>query len=282
MSDIATSILARTAARATSTAASVSMQNMQKIDANHAVALFKVGSKMRDTKDLELAVATAFDRRIRVMNGSAFRPSKEESDLIQCVVQINQITKPYNEEASVQGMSVVAANIFKDDKDQIWTKVGEGEEAVLVRKTSDDIGGILSARAALSVTTASVRVNLSEPYKVGDAIAVYDTKAERMRYGVAVENSTMIESTDKHEAVSFVPSQVLAAYASPALNAVEIAGLAPQSFDRNSGSPLNRDTYVKKLLDYYAVLYSKNGAYYQKLVGLIKNGFGAAAVPSSV
>ena len=270
------SILARAGKIAGTT---LDIQRKELINAETAAVLMRVGPNVRTSHDLDVAVASAFKNTVRVMDKSAFRPVRNNPGLVCAVLTAVKEKRPATETASFDGLTTMSANIFRDPDNQIWQKVGEGDAAMLVKKTNDDLASLLKARESLTVETATVGVNVSEPCVAGQLIGWYDITAERQRFGICTASTNTAVAgfdLDTRTMFAFSPSAVNVAASEKALDETEVAGLAPSSF--SPGVPLSANNMISRHLDYMAILYGKNGTYYKKLLDLIRTAYGESVV----
>lgn len=244
--------------------------------------LFQTGGPVSE-RHLEESVAYAFGNKVRYLNNSGHRPLPDKPSLVCAFVELNAPAKAYDTEG-LQGMKVLAENVFADANDKIWRSVGEGDARMLVQDTEDDLSSLLTSRNSHSIVTASLDVTLEESFTAGDGVVWYDAENEQVRCGVAVSNSLVFDfdnrdkfaSVDKATVllVDEAPEEVTIAAGLDIMNRQTGGTPAVNIFQKpDVGSPLDKDNMIQKHLAYMSTLYSTRGEYFQRLKSLLQNTY---------
>lgn len=283
MHDISSIILNRAGDKARG-AVNLAVQRTLAHSKELATVLFTVGDERISSKEFDRRVSVAFQNKVTVLPGSAIAPAP---GMVLAMLSPTQESRPYADTASFEGLIPISAQIYRDPDNVIWRKVGEGDLARLVKESHDDLSAILTTRRAFAIDTASVAVPLSEPCAVGQLACWYDPHAGHHRFGfvtaVSAEHATAsafcppAEVSEKPCLAVFQPSWVVAVLDDARISQQEMAGLAPAIFGKEA-TPLSRDNMLQKHLAYMAVLYGKRPEYYNRLVSMIKQRFGASAL----
>ena len=239
----------------------------------YANVLLHVPNAGVNETELASAVARAFDGKLQLALGTAHRPNPKVPTLVLARVEANREIRSYDEEG-VKGLTAATANVFRDEADNIWKKVGDGETAVLVRDSEDDIEHILASRQAGSLETASVRVGLHEEASIGQAICWFDNVGSKMRYGVKCGKDHAFD-TETATVHAIASDDVFATAPHAAVS--EIAAGHKAMFAKDA-APLSPSNMMAKHLAYMSMLYDARTPYFQKLTSLMKAAFGGAAL----
>jgi hypothetical protein len=263
------------AARGVSKAVPLDIQKMD-IKDRQATVLMRVGGALaKDEDSLDKAIASAFEGKIRLMHGSAHRPVDDASLVLACV-ELNSETRAFDE-SGVKGLTAVTANVFRDEGDNIWRKHGDGETAVLVKDTADEIEAILSQRQSVSIATASTKVDLHEHASIGQGIGWFDASLERMRYGVKC-GPDMAFDLSSQSVHAIDERSVFAVFNHNCQR--EVAARYEEMFGKGN-APLSRDNGPGRYLKYMGLLFNQRETYFKRLEGLMQMTFGAAALRRS-
>lgn len=250
----------------------LNVQRSEAVGDSTAAVLFQT-SRAASFEEFASAVDGAYEGKLRVLPGSAFRPNPEAPDLVQAFVAINADMRVADEEG-MKGLTAVTANVFRDENDDIWRTIGEGEHAMLVRKVDDDLTAILEQRQCGSLVTASAGLELHEEAKVGQAIGWYDFAREEMRYGIKLAKDLSLDLSSAQVANVLDKSVVL-------LGDVR-ADMAVAAVSANraliASTPLTQENMISKYMALVSQLYARDGAYMKKLKSLLETSFGAAAL----
>lgn len=244
--------------------------------------LFQAGGPVSE-RHLEESVAYAFGDKVRYLRNSGHRPLPDNKSLVCAFVELNAPSKAYDTEG-LQGMKVVAENVFADANDKIWRATGEGDARMLVQDTEDDLASLLGTRGSHSIVTASMDIPLEEAFTAGDGVLWYDTDSEQVRCGVAVSNDLVFDFDARDKFAKVEKAAVLLVDEAPAEVTIA-AGL--DIMNRNvqgtpsvnifqkpeSGSPLDKDNMIQKHLAYMSTLYSTRGEYFNRLKSLLQNTY---------
>jgi hypothetical protein len=267
------SIFARLNKAAIRNASSIEVERTESVNKDVSAALFRVGPLVKTENDFQASLASAFDNSIRAIEGTICSPAE---GLVVALVEPVPTSKVF-EEASVSDMTVVTANVFRDKDDMIWRKQDVNGEAILVRDANDDLSEILNSRNSVSVTTAAVGVDIIESPVVGHGMCLFDLAHRKMRYCVSLAGEQAYDA-ETQEVIEVDPRMhvALAVQELSSSTAHEIAAYT-QSLVK-SGEPLTRANMIKKHIDYMKVLYGRRPEYFNKLVSLLREGFGAHAL----
>ena len=272
MSDLASRILS-----AVPRANPISVQRMDMVGDNTAAVLFQAGF-VNTAEELAASIERAYDGKVRLMNGSAHRPDSRNPDLVLAFVTLNREIRPADDEG-MEGLTACTANVFRDDTEQhgIWTKVGEGESAMLIKQTDDDLEELLRGRQAYSLVTASVGVTLYEPAKVGQAIGWYDFQREGMRFGVKIGEELAFDLSS--ETVASIDAKAVTIVGDSRLD----VATATVANDRNINetmkrTPLTRDNMFARYLQFAGTLFARNSEYLKRLRSMLEQAHGATAL----
>lgn len=272
MSDLSSRILS-----AVPRANPISVQRMEMVGDNTAAVLFQAGF-VKSSEELATAIDKAYKGKVRLMNGSAHRPDNSSPDLVLAFVTLNHEVRPADAEG-MEGLTACTANVFRDDTDEqgIWTKVGEGESAMLVRQTDEDLEELLRGRQAYSLVTASMGIDLHETANVGQAIGWYDFQREGMRYGVKISEELAFDLGT--ETLANVGEKAVTLVGDARLDiATAVAGNNSAIVNAMKRTPLTRDNMFARYMQFAGTLYAKNSEYLRRLRSLLEQTHGAAAL----
>lgn len=155
-------------------------------------------------------VQKTFDGRLSMVEGSLdIVDTTGNLPLASMIVVANVQSKPYDQK-SVEGMKVITANVLEDADSGIWKVVGEGEDRRLVQASNDDLEGLLQARQARNVVTASVNDEI--PFDNGDYLFYYDINQHEIRAGYGYHSDNGIAVFDRKSmkvVAGVVPEQLI-------------------------------------------------------------------------
>lgn len=253
-------------------AVALDVQKMD-VDGRRANVLMRVGPNVvKDEDSFDKAIATVFGGKVRLMRGSAHHPAEDKSLVLACV-ELNSETRPFDD-SGVKGLTAVTPNVFRDEGDNIWRKAGEGEMAVLIKDTADEIEAVLASRQSVSIATASTKVDLHEHAAIGHGIGWFDPSLEKMRFGVkcgptvAFDVSTMSVHEISDRDVFVVSSHDYQR---------EVAARYEEMFGKGN-APLSKENGPARYLKYMGLLFNQRETYYNRLRALMEQSFGAAAI----
>ena len=241
----------------------VVIQKYAPINKDYASVIFTLaaGSQEVATEErVNAALGNIYGNRVRLCEGTLAKNSIGNG-VMQCIVAQNAETVPY-ETASTSGWTVVAANQFADDSDNLWEVGGEGESRVLRRLGNDDLTAILEERRSRSMATACVGIDLVPEVARHDSIMFYDTQRQEVAFGIVVGKNKVF--TSKEEVRPFEAAAVM--HHEERDPHIEFAN-AP---DVEAAS-------MSTVLEYYKRLYGHNVAFYNELKSLIQTHLQLAA-----
>ena len=265
----------------------MSVQRMELIGETAAnVLLHFAAAAPGRTANVTEAIASAFGGKVRALPNAAYYPNAKDPSLVLAMVALNQETRAAGSdmEDAYDGLTACTASTFTDEDDNIWRRVGEGEEAFLVKESDDDLAAILAARQASSIVTASARVTLHERANGGDAIGWYDTGKEVMRYGACLatvneaDDTTVIAMDVDSGAVCEIAAEqvhIVVSDVPPALRQ-ELASGASSILGRQG---LTRQNYLAAWLKMAEQIYGgKHSAYFKMMKDLMAKTYGRQAI----
>lgn len=273
-------------------AAGMSIQGMEMVGehaANILVHMHPIAHRRADAVPFSEVISSAFGNKVRLLPGSAYHPVSGNGDIVMAMVILNQETRaagPGMEEA-FNGLTAVTASVYEDDDTQeVWRKVGEGENAFLIKETDDDLVAILEARRSPSIVTAAAKVSLHEQVASGSPIGWYDTGSETMRFGAClattkdkVTGDAVVIAMDASSgrAHEIDARQVyLANDDTPLHIRAEIAAGASAILGRTG---LTRENFLAAWLRYAADIYGgRHSAYFQRMKSLMEQSWTRAAL----
>lgn len=289
--NVATLVLAR-ARDSLAKKSSLALMKSEPLDNQTSIALLRLSpEEAKSLGNLDRAVSKAWDNKVRALPGSAYRPNPSDPTLVVAILSLNRESRPFGKEG-LRGLTSVTANIFRDSQDGIWRRVGEGEDAMIVRDTDEDLEVLMRARRGTSITTASVDVQTSEAFQKGYCVAWYDPATEKVRTGIAI-TSDLAFDLDTGKGCSVVKKTVAVsgrvADVAPQLRALidhgmqrpEIAMLPEvQNLFPKGGGGVTAENRIQLHLQYMSILYKNHPEYFNRLKGLLRKTYGEAAVPA--
>ena len=149
------------------------------------------------------AVANMSDNNFRLVSGTITRHDTgvfASNPHVEMLIEANTMTKSFNEE-NMRGFKAIASNIFISEEDKIWKKVGEGENAKLVAKCSDDLESILKERRSRQMTTQASMIETPVAQK-GAYVRFFNPSAGCLQYGLKTEAGVFERTSCKEYKVS--------------------------------------------------------------------------------
>ena len=170
--------------KVTASAPSADIQSVKQLSDNLFSMVSSLSVSEPSFEELAMAVSSATDHKVRVVEGSAKKVS-EIGNLFHYLAVANTNTAPYSEASS---MKVLAANIFEDSNSNIWRVVGEGDDRRIVMTSSDNLHEILSSKLSRKIVTTRTKLPTSVAAKTGDFCKFFNATAGAMDFGFAVEH----------------------------------------------------------------------------------------------
>lgn len=198
--------------------------------------------------DLSATINERFKGKVRYLSGSAAATGKPGLVTLFVKGNIPVMTK---EVASTKGMVEIAANVFKDADDCVWTLSEDAAgNAIFTSSEDSDYGNLLNAARSAHIVTASLEVATAETYVPGNIVSFYDVASENRRTGIAVTgHEVFVPEVDA--IVPVHPNMVLAA-TDDAMR-VSLSGIGTKT----------------AIVDYMRSLYGKNSVLFKKMKSLI-------------
>lgn len=221
---------------------------------------------LRDEHSVEKAFTDLLGHDARIVTKSI---CPAEKGLYYGMVVANQqsITlEEANKEGS--GYHIVAANMFADDNDDIWTlsELSEGESKVLVRSSTDDLKDILNTRMNSEMSLASSGQSVSDSFNVGSFVRFIGPK-EKVYNGFAVDTQTVFSAetasflgADSISSIAFTPSDITVQHGITKAVGNDVA----------TYQELSR-AQIKSLREYLTTLYSHAPDFLQNYLNAINN-----------
>lgn len=280
--------------RAYDPAAGMSIQGLEMVGehaANIIVHTHPIARGRRsDPAPFSEAIASAFGNKVRVLPGSAYYPIAGNRDIVTAMVILNQETRAAGDgmEEAFDGLTLVTASVYEDeDSGEIWRKVGEGENAFLIKETDDDLLAILEARRSPNgIVTAAATVTLHEKAAPGSPIGWYDTGSESMRFGACLATTkdkvtgddiviAMDAGNGRAHEIDARQVHIVSDETSLSVSA-EIAAGAAAILGRTG---LTRENFLAAWLRYAADTYGgRHSAYFQRMKALMEQSWTRAAL----
>jgi len=233
-------------------AISMNFQKAQKIDARHSRVLVQipVAHQNRLTNE-NMAVAVASELNgLTYLNDSVHKASETDPTLVGLFVS-NPIKSLAMEQASANGLHQVSDTVYQDSNDDVWSVIGQGDHAYLVKAQEEDIDGLLAAIKMRALATASMGTQLAEDYSAGMPVLFYDLDRCEKAFGVAIDGGRVfVEGSNTIHAVD--PVQVISVVDNVQLN------IDPEKAATDIGKA--------ELIEYMTLLYGNNA----ELLGEIK------------
>lgn len=203
----------------------------------------------------EQAVSNLFDNKFSLVAGTLKDITHEHEGQVTktMLVAFNREVRDYSNEA-VEGMVVIAANMFEDSNDTIWNVTGEGDNRKLVQLSEDNSDEIMAARISRKSVTASAfsADDSLVDVKNGDYVLAYDVDRDEVVSGFILEFDDGVKVIDRNTL-----NNVTIANAGFIIEAVD-----GESLEKNLGIKSNEVTatftkeQAKAYLDYARVLYA--------------------------
>jgi len=171
---------------------------------SHAKVLFRVNTTkkqahkaLNDPETMEIAFSNAFGSKARLVEDTVVSAGNDDGYF--AFVKLNRPMVAHEVAcADDSGFTLVAANVFSDLDDNIWTveKDATGKRCI-VRSMPEDLQSLLKTRTAPHMAVASSGVALSGDIRASNFVRFYDKTSEKFRDGVAVDTSTVFDVTRK-------------------------------------------------------------------------------------
>lgn len=206
--------------------------------------------KSRLTNETEIAssISAKFGNTLRYLPYSV--SATETANVFTIFVKGN-IPVMTKETASTVSLVEIAANVFKDEDDCIWSISEDASgNPVYTRSDVSDFADILNAARSANIVTASLEVATAELFKSGQVVAFYDVASESRRIGIAVTDREVFVP-DADNIVSVLPTMVLAA--TDDTLKVNLTGVGSKA----------------GVLDYMRAIYGKNTEFFAGLKRLV-------------
>lgn len=238
------------------------VQKISPINKQFASLLFTLGTGVSQERASEKNVAEGVTKlyggRVRYVDGTLVRAT-EDANVLRMVVASNRPTVPY-ETASGEGWTMVSANTFADESDQLWEVSANNDMRVLRRIGDDDLSAVLEERRSRSIATAAAMVDMRAKADRHDAVVFFDTAAEEVAFGIALGNDKAYVHDEAGK------SRIADCVASSILCITPHDSAAPQFVN----APALEQASTSVVLDYYKRLYGHNSAFYAKLKELVQ------------
>ncbi len=170
----------------------------------HAKVLFRVNTTKKLAKEsltshevMEVAFANAFSNKARLIEDTIVAAGNDDGYF--AFVKLNRPIVAHEVAcAEGSGFTLVAANVFSDSDDNIWTveKDATGKRCI-VRSMPEDLQSLLKTRTAPHMAVASSGVALSGDIRASNFVRFYDKTSEKLRDGIAIDTSTIFDVTRK-------------------------------------------------------------------------------------
>jgi hypothetical protein len=199
-------------------AISMSFQKAQKIDSRHSRVLVQVPTAQHarlSNENMAVAVASELNG-LTYLNDSVHRASNDDATLLGLFV-VNPQKSIAMEQASANGLSQVSDTVYQDANDDVWSVIGGGDTAYLVKAQEEDIDGLLAAVKMRAMATASMGTSLAEDFSGGMVLSFYDLDHSEKAFGIAVDGGRVFVP-GRNEVKSVDPVQVIAVIDNFALN----------------------------------------------------------------
>lgn len=233
------------------------VQKVAMLDDRRARMLIRVPTahqKHLSDETLTLAVASQYEG-VRVLPGSLYREHDASKELFGVFVARNQPSMSM-EQASAAGFTAISDTVFQDADDNVWTKVGNGENAYLSINREEDIASLLGAVRTRAIATASVGVQLEEDFARGDVVRYYDVNREEAGFGIAIDGK-LVYNPERDALVEVSSQQVIVVNDATQVE-VETAAVG----DADKGA----------LLEYMRKLYGHHPAFFAEIKAIINKG----------
>lgn len=159
------------------------------------------------------------DNKMRVIAGTTRVVHDGYRPVVAFLTEPMLESKPY-EEDTVKGMTVVTANVFSDEGDDMWKVVGEGNSRRLVQMSEDNLDELLASRCARNNNVIHASYTPDLAIANGDYVFYFDQKDHEVRAGFALhtaDKGTVVIERESGEMRPIVPFQVVEAYIGAAL-----------------------------------------------------------------
>ena len=159
---------------------------------NHSFNSEKQRNELKIPNVVETAFSNVLGDSSRIIPDSISQ--SDHKNLFYGIISLN--SKTISQEDALQensGFHLVAANIFADKDDNIWT-VEENEDGnILIRNESEDLSAILKTRTGANMITAAAKLPVSDTMKCGMFISYLGSNEKRSQ-GFAIDTSTVFDS----------------------------------------------------------------------------------------
>lgn len=225
-----------------------------------SVVTFRTDGAKHEGKAYHAAFAGMLGEKGSLVEGSVFA-ADESKHVYKGIIKSAVVSKKYSDEIIASDkMTLVTANVFSDEDDNIWQVVGEGDSRSLVRKATEDFSQVLSMYYNHSIVA-------NDSYDHADVtpgffVGFFDTDRREMSYG-------MVHSANTDKVSVFTERQQIVEVAPSAL----VAGIAPDNnlkVDTQHIQTASTD-FGMAYVDYLRTLYGSNIPYIQALETLIKS-----------
>lgn len=205
-------------------------------------------SRLANDTEVASSISSKFSNVLRYLPNSM--TATETASVFTLFVKGN-VPVMTKETASTRPMVEIAANVFKDDDDCIWSLSEDASgNPIYTRSDIGDFAEILNAARSANIVTASLEVATAELFKAGQVVAFYDVASENRRVGIAVTDREVFVP-DADNIVTVLPTMVLAA-TDDSLK-VNLTGIGSKA----------------GVLDYMRAIYGKNSEFFAGLKRLV-------------
>jgi hypothetical protein len=188
------------------------------------------------------------------------------------IILANRESRQYTEE-NVKGMSLVTANVFVDEDDNVWNVVGDGDTKRIVQVSSTDFDAILNEKIRRSQITASSNLTTESPFIEGDYAMIYCPASDSLKYGFLYNDgkSPRIYKRNTKTSEKINPFQVVCSTPIDLDNSDLQKEVKKEDIDQiNNLSLAESSTPISRYLDYMRVLFDGT-AYFTALEKALRN-----------
>jgi hypothetical protein len=215
-------------------------------------------------------VSKAFDNKfVLIADSLEMLDIRPNAVIVSGIIEANVMVKEFKEDEVRASMKVLAANVFQDNEDDIWTVAESNGTKHLVQSVKEDFARIVTSRLARKSSQVLANANYSGIVpESGDYIAYYNVKNQTVQSGFAmVADDMVVYDRVQIEAINITTANILEVV--PGSNLNDNYSLAKHINDTSKVMADDMSTnFLQKYLQYARNLFGGT-AYFEGLEKLV-------------
>lgn len=245
------------------------LASTEKIGKSDRLVYFKINQVNAEAKKIVAGVQAALDAASKkaslVVISESLTPLSVGKGFFSVIAKNAVASLDYSDD-SLKDKHVISANVFKDDSDNVWKLIGEGENRRLVQVSDEDQTEILKNAYNLNTRAQMASVIAQQSaINAGNFVSFYDTEKSVMASGFVSHydydlNKVVIVSEDLN-AVGVEEDAILAAVPCPVAEKESVATAAVSD---------TAIEHAQSYINYLRTLYGADNSLIQGLKDLLK------------